>query len=101
MPTKELFSAEPPFPVGVATIDLHKLSHEKLLANDPTESARLFQACKKTGFFLLNLQDSVAGKRLIRDAEGVFQLDREVVSLSRTEKLKYASRPPVRVFGLA
>ena len=99
MPTKDLFSAEPPFPVDVATIGLRELSYEKLLANDPTESAMLLQACKETGFFLLNLQGSPAGKSLIRDAEGVFELDREVVALSRTEKLKYPSRPPIRVFG--
>ena len=94
MPTAELINSQPPFPDNVPTCDLSKLSYAKLLAYDPAESDELFRACKETGSFLLDLGCTTEGASLLKDAEGVLQVDREFGALDNLEKSKYASKPP-------
>ncbi len=94
MPTAELINGQPPFPDSVPTCDLSKLSYARLLENDLAESDRLFEACKETGFFLLDLRRTTEGESLLRDAGGVLQVGRQFSALEIAEKSKYASKPP-------
>jgi len=100
MPTPELFRSQPPFPDGLPTCDLTELSYKKLLAGDPDESSRLFQACTDTGFFLLDLRDLSEGQELLHDAEGLYKVTQEFGSLDDTEKAKYRNTGKARyIFG--
>lgn len=94
MPTAGRINSQPPFPNNVPTCDLSKLSYGRLLAKDQAESDKLFRACKETGFFLIDLQSTAEGENLLKDAEGVLQLDCEMGALSNLEKSQYASKPP-------
>ena len=94
MPTLDLINSQPPFPEDIPTCDLARLSYARLLAYDPAESDKLFQACKETGFFLLDLQNNIDGESLLKDAEDVLQVDRDFSRLDEQEKSRYASKPP-------
>ena len=94
MPTLELISRQPPFPDDVPICDLAKVSYARLLANDHAESDRLFQTCKDTGFFLLDLQGTTQGRSLLKDAEGMLEVTCEFGRLAKLEKSRYASKPP-------
>jgi isopenicillin N synthase-like dioxygenase len=100
MPTIGLFDQHPPFPKEVPTADVPHLSLGKLLSDDNSvESELLFKACRNYGFFLLNLQGSPEGEALLRDAEAMFELNRELHDLDLEEKMKYAYSPPTQLFG--
>ena len=94
MPTAELVNDQPPFPDNVPICELSKLLYSSLLENDLIESEKLFEACKETGFFLLDLRRTKEGESLLEDAEGVLQVDRELSALDILEKSIYASKPP-------
>ncbi|KAJ6078856.1 hypothetical protein N7467_008609 [Penicillium canescens] len=79
----------PPFPDDVATAPLLRLSSGKLLAGDPAEYAKLFQASTDIGFFYLNLSDSEQGSSLLGDADTLFKLGESLFELSLDEKKKY------------
>ncbi|TKW59568.1 hypothetical protein CTA1_7840 [Colletotrichum tanaceti] len=53
-----------PFPKGLPTIDLPRVSLAKLLGHDEKELDKIFDICLSTGFFYLNLQDCPEGKQL-------------------------------------
>lgn len=99
MPTVEILSSHPPFPDDVPTYPLPRLSYGRLLAGHQSESRKLFQACIDTGFFLLDLRGTPEGEGLITDAEGIFELDREVSALKNSEKTRYGTKPPLFLFG--
>ncbi|KAJ5952292.1 Oxoglutarate/iron-dependent dioxygenase [Penicillium vulpinum] len=83
------FSGIPPFPDDVSTAPLLRLSSEKLLAGDPIEYKRLFQASTDIGFFYLDLSDSEQGSALLGDADNLFQVGERLFELSLEEKKKY------------
>ena len=99
MPTAKLFSQIPPFPDNVPTANLGTLSFTKLLSNDQTESEELFRSCQEAGFFQLDLHGSPEGEALLREAEELFELNREVSELSTEEKMKYVWNAPKSLFG--
>ena len=78
-----------PFPDDVSTAPLLRLSSEKLLAGDPTEHGRLFQASTDIGFFYLDLSDSVEGLSLLGDADDLFQVGERLFELNLEEKRLY------------
>lgn len=101
MPTEEIFRSQPPFPDDVPTCNLPRLSYGRLLARDPAESKRLFEASTHNGFFLLDLQDTPEGESFTKDAVGVLELDREVSALDISEKLRFTilEPPHLKMFG--
>ena len=99
MPTVKFFNRYPSFPTNVPTVDLPCLSHNKLRQNDDGESVALFQACRTTGFFLLDLQGSTDGEAMLECTEQVFDLSREILELDQEELLKYPFRPPTNLCG--
>ncbi|GKZ22391.1 hypothetical protein AbraIFM66951_011559 [Aspergillus brasiliensis] len=58
MPTSKYFDRFPPFPSNLPVIRLEKISLEALKDNRKDEVERLFEACQKWGFFLLDLKGS-------------------------------------------
>ena len=76
------FPGLPPFPNNVPTAPLLRLSLGKLVARDPTECERLFQASVEIGFFYLDLQDSDHGVPLLGDADKLFAVGERLFELS-------------------
>ncbi|MCJ1250985.1 hypothetical protein MMC30_008215 [Trapelia coarctata] len=99
MPTAKYFNRYPDFPSDVATANLPRISLGKLTGNDDSESSKLFQACKTSGFFLLDLSGSSEGETALKDAEAVFDLGQEILDLKQEELMKYLYRPPESLFG--
>ncbi|KAJ5402010.1 uncharacterized protein N7487_007906 [Penicillium crustosum] len=83
------FPGIPPFPNDVSTAPLLRLSSGKLLAGDPIEHKRLFQASTDIGFFYLDLSDSDQGSSLLGDADDLFQVGERLFELSLEEKKEY------------
>jgi isopenicillin N synthase-like dioxygenase len=88
-----------PFPDDVSTAPLLRLSSEKLLAGDPTEHERLFQASTDIGFFYLDLSDSEQGSSLLGDADNLFQVGERLFELSLEEKQQYDFSAQNSYFG--
>lgn len=88
----------PPFPNDVSIAPLPKISLRLLEANDEAESKRFFTACKDSGFFLLNLQDSPTGNLVLDDGQQLEALGKAFFDLSFEEKLAYKG-PEDSAFG--
>ena len=99
MPTVEQFSKYPPFPTDVPVADLRCLSFRKLLADEESESERLFQSCREIGFFLLDLRGTSEGENMLKHAETAFDLNKKILELDQEELTKYAFQPPASLFG--
>jgi isopenicillin N synthase-like dioxygenase len=93
------FAVYPPFPAEIRTASLSKISLAKLFANDAEESKAMFNACRKAGFFILNLNDNQTGKALIRDIDAIFNIAKQTMSLPKKEKSKFDIVPPKRYLG--
>jgi len=81
----------PPFPDGVPTAQLKKLSLFKLLERDPSESEHLWQSGKDLGFFNLDLKcvEGNLGDGLLKDVDDLFRISDDFFDLSLNQKLKY------------
>lgn len=89
----------PPFPADVNTAPLLRISLGKLLASDPSEIDRLYQACVEIGFFYLYLDDSDNGKTLLETAENVFGVQEKLFDLEMEEKRKFDFSKEGSYFG--
>ncbi|KAK6218006.1 hypothetical protein LQW54_003064 [Pestalotiopsis sp. IQ-011] len=87
--TPELY---PPFPEGLPTVELETIPLAGLLAGDPAEQDRVFEACKGRGFFYLDLREAGAeeGRVLLDGAEQIARVGEETFELPVDEKMKYA-----------
>ncbi|KAJ5782891.1 hypothetical protein N7457_004665 [Penicillium paradoxum] len=83
------FPGIPPFPDDVSTAPLLRLSSGKLLAGNPGEYRRLFQASTDIGFFYLDLSDSEQGASLLGDADKLFEVGAGLFELNLEEKKQY------------
>ncbi len=70
------------------------LSLETLLAGDKKESARLFEACKNDGFFLLDLRRASIGASLLTVVEELFKANEALFDEGPEELNKYTYPPP-------
>lgn len=93
------FSGFPPFPNNVPAAPLLRLSLGKLVARDPTECERLFQASVEIGFFYLDLQDSDHGVPLLGDADTLFAVGERLFELSLEEKKTFDFSAQNSYFG--
>ncbi|PYH70799.1 oxidoreductase [Aspergillus vadensis CBS 113365] len=73
MPPQEYFDRIPPFPSDLPVASLSKISLEGLKNNTAGEVEKLFEACQKWGFFLLDLRESDQGATLLQDAEAMYK----------------------------
>ena len=99
MASERLFSTYPPFPNSVSIATIPQISLAKLLDNDPAEIQQVFIACRKVGFFSLDLNQEHIGRRLLEDIEDLFKITEEVMALSFEEKKKYIIKPPAVLTG--
>ena len=77
----------PAFPDNVPVLPLARLSYAKLLSND--ESKKLFKASTDHGFFLLDLNDTPDGERLLKDVEKTFSIGKSFFASDLEEKKKF------------
>lgn len=99
MPTASYFSRYPAFPDNVPIANLPRVSLGKLMANDEAESEQLFQACRESGFFLVDLRGPREGEMMLKDAEVAFDLSEKIHEVDQAELMKYAFKPPGSLFG--
>jgi isopenicillin N synthase-like dioxygenase len=81
-----------PFPKGLPTIKLQRLSLAKLLNDDKDQSHRLFDICTKEGFFYLDLTDHPKGLKLLDDAHQVHRVGKSIFAVPMAEKYKFKPR---------
>jgi hypothetical protein len=94
----DLFPA--PFPDDVKTVHLETLSLAKLLQNDEEELHRIYENCKKPGFFQLDLTDNELGIQLLRDVVDCARLVKQLLpNLSVEEKRTYKQHSRVGVYS--
>lgn len=86
-------TALPAFPTDVPTAKLNKLYLSKLIQNDGMESARMFESCKTSGFFLLDLTGCDEGETMLSKVERLFGMAEELYDLALEEKQEYALKP--------
>ena len=115
-----VFHDIPPFPEDVPIAPLLRLSLKKLVANDPSEIERLWQASCDVGFFYLDLRGAIEdskrdsaydipsavnkegkanGEGLLKDAAGMFELGQKVFQLPLEEKNRYDYKHKGTYFG--
>ncbi|ETN42240.1 uncharacterized protein HMPREF1541_04181 [Cyphellophora europaea CBS 101466] len=85
----QAFDGLPPFPDDVPTAPLLRLSLASLLARDPNELSRFFQACTDLGFFYLDLSTCAEGNAILADADKLFSVGADLFELPTEEKVKY------------
>ena len=91
--------APAPFPDDVPTIDLEKISLNKLLNNDEFEARKMFEICASTGFFYLNMMDHPKGRNLWEDACHACRVGKQVLpNHSIEEKQTYKTRDRFGIF---
>ena len=90
-------SALPPFPKGLPTIELPKISLRRLLMNDDAEAQKMFDICTRTGFFYLDLMDNPVGQALWKSALLAREAGKVMAELSMEEKDKFLKRPEVGI----
>lgn len=79
----------PSFPSDVPTAALSKLHLQKLMSVNEEESQKLFESCRKSGFFLLDLQGSPEGNTMLKDVGEMFKLTGSLFDLDTDTKMKY------------
>lgn len=99
MPTSKYFDRCPKFPSDAPVADLAVISLQKLRENDGGETEILYEACREQGFFLLDLQGSKEGQRLLKDAERMYDLASEVFELDEEILDQYPFSAPKSLIG--
>jgi isopenicillin N synthase-like dioxygenase len=100
----DIFADLPPFPNTVPTAPLLRISLQKLLARDPEEEERCWQACCELGFFYLDLHSDAhgnddVGEKLLKDANELFDVMKGFFDLPVEEKVKYDLKDQGSYFG--
>lgn len=99
MPTFRYFDKVPAFSTDVALAPTATLSLKKLQNGSERDSARLYEAARQWGFFLVDLKQSDEGEALLRDAEKMFDLTTETFALDQATLQSYAYTPPHDLTG--
>jgi hypothetical protein len=83
-----------PFPTGVRTFDLQRISLRKILDGDHEEGKRIFDVATHEGFFYLDLTTHPQGSQLLELAHQMHHMGRDVMNgTSLEEKEKFPIRP--------
>ena len=90
MVSQKLFDSLPPFPKDIPTADVPKFSLAKLSSGDSTYARKLFETCRTTGFFLLDMSGDETGDNMIKEIGDMFDITNDVFDLDTKEKSKYA-----------
>ena len=90
MVSQRLFDGLPPFPENVPTADVPKFSLAKLSSGDASYASKLFETCRRTGFFLLEMGGEETGDNIIKEIDAMFDISNSIFDLDIEEKRKYA-----------
>ena len=80
----------PPFPNDVPTAQLSKVSLRKLMSADDAESDVLYESCKTSGFFLLDMTATPEGEDILQDVAKAFDMAETLFEMATEEKMKYS-----------
>lgn len=89
MVSQRLFDGLPPFPDNVPTADVPKFSLSKLSSGDVIYAGQLFETCRRTGFFLLDMGGDKTGDTMIKEIDAMFDISNNIFDLDTEEKRKY------------
>ncbi|OCT50474.1 putative 1-aminocyclopropane-1-carboxylate oxidase [Cladophialophora carrionii] len=89
----------PAFPEGLPLAPIARISHDKLLQNDPAEAEKVLEACRTHGFFYLDLTDTDDGQTLLGESEDLLELAYRAFDCPVEEKRKFALVKGVSLFG--
>lgn len=88
-----------PFPEGLATVQLERISLAKLLDSDNVEAVKMFEVCTREGFFYLDLTDHPKGLRMLDAANLACRTGKDTLGTSTmAEKQEYKGREQVGIF---
>ena len=78
----------PPFPSDVPLAALKNISLQRLLSDTDSheESLQMFEACKKLGFFRLDLRNCDLGESLIQDSNELISIGQQFIPMREDEK---------------
>lgn len=89
MVSQELFARLPPFPENVSIADVPKFSLSGLSSGDSTYARKVFETCRTTGFFLLDMGGEETGDNIIKEIDAIFDISHNIFDLEVEEKRKY------------
>ena len=90
MVSQEMFARLPPFPENVSIADVPKFSLSGLSSGDSTYARKVFETCRTTGFFLLDIGGEETGDNIIKEIDAIFDISHNIFDLEVEEKGKYA-----------
>ncbi|KAF4637954.1 hypothetical protein G7Y89_g103 [Cudoniella acicularis] len=99
MPAHKYLSKVPEFPSDVGVANIPTVSFNGLKNGSGQESKKVYEACRKLGFFLLDLRNSEEGERLLKDAEIILDISSETLNLEPEVLQKFAYNPPKDLTG--
>lgn len=95
MASAEYFASQPAFPDDLQPIaQMATISLAKLVEGSTSEAEAVLHACRKLGFFLLDLTGDPVGEKLSAEVDAVFEVVRQTMELSTDEKHKFNHDPP-------
>lgn len=71
----------PSFPSNLPTAPISVISSASLLSHSPFATSSLLSACQTSGFFYLDLNDSIPGQALISQSESLLSLAKKIFAL--------------------
>lgn len=89
MVSQRVFDGLPPFPENVPTAEVPKFSLSKLSSGDVIYASQLFETCRRTGFFLLDMGGDKTGDNMIKEIDTMFDISNNIFDLDIEEKGKY------------
>lgn len=87
-------SKYPPFPNDIPSVSLETFSLARLEEGDQALEDRLFETCKKRGFFYLDLNGSSASS-MQKDCDDIARLAERVFKLPQEEKERYPMKDSI------
>ena len=90
MVSQEMFTRLPPFPEDVSIADVPKFSLSGLSSGGSTYARKMFETCRTTGFFLLDMGGEETGDNIIKEIDAIFDISHNIFALEVEENGKYA-----------
>ena len=94
-----IFQDLPPFPSGVPTAPIARITLRSLLASEPSACASALKACQTHGFFYLDLTTTPIGESLLSDSERLLHLSHNVFNHDLPYKTAHDLIKGVSLFG--
>ena len=99
MASEAFFKSLPPFPDDVPVASMSRISLAKLVAGNKSEAEAMLDACRRLGFFLLDLAGDPVGEEMIKEVDAIFGVVQKTMHLSVEEKMRYKQDVPRDFLG--